>query len=194
MAWAPDSLHLVISRRQPGQRDTLTVLDIETEEVRPFWGQPDKTSGDTDPQFSPNGLNLAFTRDTEGATSSIYVVPVSPAIVPTATPVRLTSSTSQRSYRPIWTPDSKEILFLHGTLANYRLWRMNADGSALRPFPEPGGPTYLGSHIAHRDQLRRLTDAATERGDTEVAELNATMLDKVTKLIDEIGPTEQDQL
>ncbi|WP_241548385.1 tyrosine-type recombinase/integrase [Gordonia alkanivorans] len=58
-------------------------------------------------------------------------------------------------------------------------------------FHDPGGPTYLGSHIAHRDQLRILTDAATERGDTEVAQLNATMLDKVTKLIDEIGPTDE---
>lgn len=39
-----------------------------------------------------------------------------------------------------------------------------------------------------RDQLQRLAADAAERGDTEAAELNTTMLDKVTKLIGEIDP------
>lgn len=55
-------------------------------------------------------------------------------------------------------------------------------------FHDPGGRVFLGAHIAHRDQLERLAAQAVERGDTEAAELNTTMLDKVIKLIGEIGP------
>ena len=47
-------------------------------------------------------------------------------------------------------------------------------------FHDPGGHTFLGSHIAHRDQLRtRPRHHQTRR--PRAAELNATMLDKVTK-------------
>jgi integrase len=55
-------------------------------------------------------------------------------------------------------------------------------------FHDPGGRVFLGAHIAHRDQLQRLAADADDRGDTEAAELNTTMLDKVTKLIGEIDP------
>ncbi|WP_061005096.1 tyrosine-type recombinase/integrase, partial [Mycolicibacterium mucogenicum] len=55
-------------------------------------------------------------------------------------------------------------------------------------FHDPGGRVFLGIHIAHRDQLQRLAADAAERGDTAAAELNTTMLDKVTKLIGEIDP------
>lgn len=60
-------------------------------------------------------------------------------------------------------------------------------------FHDPGGRVFLGAHIAHRDQLQRLTADARERGDTAAVELNTAMLDKVTKLITEIDPkTSQD--
>ncbi|MCB0929105.1 MAG: site-specific integrase [Mycolicibacterium insubricum] len=55
-------------------------------------------------------------------------------------------------------------------------------------FHDPGGRVFLGIHIAHRDQLQRLAADAAERGDAAAAELNTTMLDKVTKLIGEIDP------
>ncbi|SLI53090.1 phage integrase family protein [Mycobacteroides abscessus subsp. abscessus] len=55
-------------------------------------------------------------------------------------------------------------------------------------FHDPGGRVFLGIHIAHRDQLQSLAADAAERGDTDAAKLNTTMLDKVTKLIGEIDP------
>jgi integrase len=55
-------------------------------------------------------------------------------------------------------------------------------------FHDPGGRVFLGTHIAHREQLQRLAADAAERGDTAAVELNTTMLDKVTKLIGEIDP------
>ena len=55
-------------------------------------------------------------------------------------------------------------------------------------FHDPGGRASSGIHIAHRSHLQRLAADAAERGDTEAAELNTTMLDKVTKLIGEIDP------
>lgn len=59
-------------------------------------------------------------------------------------------------------------------------------------FHNPGGRVFLGAHIAHRSQLRLLAEEAHERGDTAAAELNTTMLDKVSKLIDEIDPDSQE--
>lgn len=55
-------------------------------------------------------------------------------------------------------------------------------------FHDPGGRVFLGTHIAHRDELQRLADDAAERGDAEAVELNTTMLEKVTKLIAELAP------
>lgn len=57
-------------------------------------------------------------------------------------------------------------------------------------FHNAGGRTFLGTHIAHRDELQRLATQADQRGDTAAAELNTTMLDKVSKIIDEIGTDE----
>lgn len=58
-------------------------------------------------------------------------------------------------------------------------------------FHDPGGRVFLGAHIAHRDELRRLVADAEEHGDTEATAINATMLDKVTKLIDEINQNQE---
>lgn len=55
-------------------------------------------------------------------------------------------------------------------------------------FHDPGGRVFLGTHIVHRTELERLAADARERGDTAAAELNTAMLDKVTKLINEIEP------
>ncbi len=55
-------------------------------------------------------------------------------------------------------------------------------------FYNPGGQVFLGTHIAHRDQLQRLAADADEHGDTEAVELNTTMLDQVTELIGENDP------
>ena len=56
------------------------------------------------------------------------------------------------------------------------------------PSTIPAGRVFLGTHIAHRTELQRLAADARERGDTAAAELNAAMLDKVTKLMNRCGP------
>ncbi|MBB4853945.1 integrase [Mycobacteroides chelonae] len=53
-------------------------------------------------------------------------------------------------------------------------------------FHDPGGRVFLGTHIAHRDQLREIIDHATASADQRVLDLNQPMLDKVEKLIDEL--------
>ncbi len=60
-------------------------------------------------------------------------------------------------------------------------------------FHDPGGRVFLGTHIAHRSQLEQLIADAHDRGDTQAADINATMLDKVTKLIEEIEPDSSTQ-
>ncbi|MBF9318026.1 tyrosine-type recombinase/integrase [Mycobacteroides chelonae] len=53
-------------------------------------------------------------------------------------------------------------------------------------FHDPGGWVFLGTHIAHRDQLRQLITDARTADDQQVVDLNQPMLDKVEKLIDEL--------
>lgn len=53
-------------------------------------------------------------------------------------------------------------------------------------FHDPGGRTFLGAHLVHRDQLRTLITDATVAGDTAVVALNQPMLEKVDKIIGEI--------
>ena len=68
--------------------------------------------------------------------------------------------------------------------------KLTSDG--VRTLEGPGGRTFLGAHITHRDQLRQLAAQAQDNGDRQAADLNKTMLDKVTKLIDEIGSDTQE--
>jgi Phage integrase family len=53
-------------------------------------------------------------------------------------------------------------------------------------FHDPGGRVFLGTHIAHRDQLRDIIADAQAAGEHQIAELNQPMLEKVDKLITEL--------
>lgn len=56
-------------------------------------------------------------------------------------------------------------------------------------FHDPGGRVFLGTHIAHRDQLREIIADATAADDRQIVDLNQPMLDKVEKLIGELQHT-----
>jgi integrase len=53
-------------------------------------------------------------------------------------------------------------------------------------FHDPSGRVFLGSHIAHRDQLRGIIADARASGQQQIIALNQPMLDKVDKIITEL--------
>ncbi|TWS22773.1 phage integrase family protein [Tsukamurella sputi] len=126
----------------------------------------------------------------------------------TATYARITDDTLARKARQFWdtNPDNGADATVERLRARFTTALPNGfctlpatQRCEFRPNPcidcsfhDPGGRTFLGAHITHRDQLKQLAAQAQENGDSQAAELNKSMLDKVTKLIDEIRPDAQE--
>lgn len=58
-------------------------------------------------------------------------------------------------------------------------------------FHDPGGRTYLGTHILLRDELNKLTEKAEQSGDADGEALNNEMLGKVSRMVDTIIDTDE---
>src|SRR5258706_3627473 len=86
---------------------------------------------ETDPYFSPDGSQLAFTATIAGNTV-VYVVPVSGG-----DPKRLTYHPSLDRVRG-WTPDARHVIFasIRASAAqesNFRLWTIGIDDALTEP-------------------------------------------------------------
>lgn len=126
----------------------------------------------------------------------------------TATYARITDDTLARKAREFWdtNPDKGVDATVERLRARFTTALPNGfctlpatQRCEFRPNPcidcsfhDPGGRTFLGAHITHRDQLRQLAAQAQDNGDRQAADLNKTMLDKVTRLIDEIDSDTQE--
>jgi tricorn protease len=99
---------------------------------------------ETDPYFSPDGSQIAYTA-TVGGNTDVYVIPVAGG-----EPKRLTYHPGIDAVRG-WTPDGRRVIFgsSRGTLptpgANsyFRLWTVSVDGDMPEPLPMPRA--YAGS-------------------------------------------------
>jgi tricorn protease len=92
---------------------------------------------ETDPYFSPDGSQLAFTATVAGNTD-VYVVPVSGG-----DPKRLTYHPSLDRVRG-WTPDGRRVIFASirdsaPQESYFRLWTIGLDGGLPEPLPLPRG-------------------------------------------------------
>lgn len=103
LSWSSDGKLLAYSdsasRADPR---AIFLLSLDSLEIRKLTS-PKRSKGDFDPEFSPDGQTLAFTRDSPGG-QSIYVIPVSGG-----KERRLTTGTQKRGLA--WTPDGREIVF-----------------------------------------------------------------------------------
>lgn len=100
------------------------VLDIETGATMNL------TNTDVDvelfPSWSPNGKQIAFTREEPGGNQDLYVMN------PDGTGVtRLTNTAADLEFNPRWSPDSKRIAFASTYAAFFSIWVMYADGTGL---------------------------------------------------------------
>ncbi len=111
---------------------------------------------ETDPYFSPDGSEIAYTATVAGNTD-VYVIPVTGG-----EPRRLTYHPGADVVRG-WTPDGKRVVFAssRGTLptpgANsfFRLWTVSVDGDMPQPLPMPrayaGSFSPDGKRMAYQD-------------------------------------------
>lgn len=104
LSWSPDGKFLAYSDR-PSRSEAASIflLSLDSFDVRRLTSAP-QSRGDFSPEFSPDGLTLAFARDTQGV-ESIYVTPVSGG-----KEERLTSDTKQK-WGLTWTTDGREVVF-----------------------------------------------------------------------------------
>lgn len=136
ISWSPDGEWLTFIARMgdEGEESHLLYLrSTNTGELRPL--VPDHLCV-TDPAWSPDAKQLAFSSDYDGAWN-IYVVEIETG------EVRRLTDGSSHNFQPSWSADGTQLLFLsvdtavtyrgvtHGTVYQQQIWRMNADGTNL---------------------------------------------------------------
>ena len=119
LSWSPDGKFLAYSDR-PSRSEAASIflLSLDSLDVRRLTSAP-QARGDFSPEFSPDGLTVAFARDTQGV-ESIYVTPVSGG-----KEKRLTSDTKQK-WGLTWTTDGREVVFSDVGW----LWKVSLRGGA----------------------------------------------------------------
>ena len=130
--WSPDGKFLVapdkVVENGPYQ---ISLISLDTLESRQLTFAPENTFGDLNPQFSPDGKSVSFSRLMGGgtATSDIYIVPVGGG-----EPRRLTSDSKQIK-NSTWTADGREIVFSSNRGGSMSLWRIPASGGTPEQLP-----------------------------------------------------------
>jgi len=82
-----------------------------------------KTSTYWSPAWSPDGLKIAYTRNTENESSEIFIMNID-----STNKIQLTNN-SVDDRNPSWSPDAKRIVFSRDRLNDSSLYVMTSDGS-----------------------------------------------------------------
>jgi Tol biopolymer transport system component len=125
LSWCPDSTCLVLSDSTgDGKPVALFALSLETREKRQLTRPEPPALGDSQPAVSPDGHSLVFRRNISGGlTGELYVLALTQNLTPVGQPTRLALPALDANH-PMWTPDSKDIVFSAGE----RLWRVAISG------------------------------------------------------------------
>jgi Tol biopolymer transport system component len=131
LSWSPDGkLLAMIDRPQPGSPTGITLLSLDTGDMRVLTTPPADHDGDSYPRFSPDGLSVAFSRQRIMGESDVFVVPTAGG-----EPRRLT--TGNRADNGLdWTPDGRRIVFScarSGRVGLFNLWEVPAAGGEPEP-------------------------------------------------------------
>jgi Tol biopolymer transport system component len=132
---------------------------------------------DEDPDWSPDGSSIAFSRGVyEGGrfVSSIVTVPADPS--GEGEPTELLTVGGDQLDRPVWSPDGQRIAFVRsvyrGTSGDTEttVWTMAADGTGARPLVELPGAATLDWHP---DGSSLLVDADGQEQETYLVDASS---------------------
>jgi Tol biopolymer transport system component/DNA-binding winged helix-turn-helix (wHTH) protein len=144
LAWCPDSTCLLVTDTLGADKpDALFRIALETGEKRQLT-HPQRVGRDADPAISPDGGVLVFRRDATPGSGEFYRLSFKDTNDSQGDPLRLTSTLY--AGKPVWIPDSREILFS----AQGGLWRLNTStgGTPSRlPFVGQDGTAPVVSRV-----------------------------------------------
>jgi Tol biopolymer transport system component/DNA-binding winged helix-turn-helix (wHTH) protein len=104
LSWSPNGKLVAFSdRASRSEVPSIFLLALDSLDVRRLTS-PQRSKGDFNPEFSPDGQTLAFTRVSQGS-QSIYVIPVSGG------QERRLTSDNKWKMGIAWTPDSRDLIF-----------------------------------------------------------------------------------
>ena len=137
-AWTPDSRALIVPDRE-GAALTYSLYRFSIDDGhRTRWTFPDESRdglGDLDPAVSPDGTRLALMRN-----GDLHLVDLDERHRPSGRPRKVAELGGLAGTRGLagswglaWTADSRELVFPAGDWPRPRLFRVSADGGAVRP-------------------------------------------------------------
>jgi Tol biopolymer transport system component/DNA-binding winged helix-turn-helix (wHTH) protein len=163
LAWSPDGKWLALPVRDAKTSQVaIELLSPDKLERRPLTHPPAGILGDTSPAFSPDGRELAFSRNTTESVGDVWRVALSAdgaagsaAAAAAAEPVRLTFD-DRDTMGLEWSGDGSSIVFSSSRAGIYSLWRVPARG---------GEPTWVaggGAKMKHPSTARTRNVVAYE--------------------------------
>jgi eukaryotic-like serine/threonine-protein kinase len=180
LSWTPDGKWLAFSDLASGEPVCIWAIEIASGQRRRLTRLQtiaqgtDSTLGDYCPSFSPDGRWLAFARAIRGYVVDLFVLPLTPEVLPAGHPTQITNERHPDVSGLAWTPDSREIVYSAGTYSTF-LWRVNVSGGQ-RPkrltfaFPSSLYPAIAGATqrlvytwTLHDEHLWRLNIGTGER-------------------------------
>jgi Tol biopolymer transport system component len=105
LAWTPDSKWLAFSESKTTEGGQgLLLLSVDSVETRRLTSPPARTMNDVDPEVSPDGHILAFTRHS-GFRSEICRLPLAEGYVPKGEPEKAAETGEQYNSAAVWMPN-----------------------------------------------------------------------------------------
>ena len=147
--WTPDSKELVmLDQCTPGGPRSVVLFSFATGEKRCLAaGSPVDFAADD--ALSPDGRTVAFFHQTDSGNGGIYAVPLSGEM-----PRRLVT-TDTFSWNPMWTPDSKYIVFYSYQGNMVHAWRVPVAGGPVEPemvYPGVGSISQDGRRLVYAEK------------------------------------------
>lgn len=125
-AWSPDGKWLAVSGDVGSKgSDRISLISVETGEIRPLTQPPSNELGDYMPMFSPDGRSLLFARSPKIDGGYLYRLSLNKDLSPVGEPQKLPGTFS--AAQGLWINQGREILFV--TFNGGAMFRMPAEGT-----------------------------------------------------------------
>jgi len=136
LAWFPDGSALAVPDRDEQGRPILCRVRISDGKKEPFLDPGDGFTFLVDPEFSPNGEQLAFHASTALALSDVYLAN------PDGSDIRRLTRIGGQPEGIAWLPDSQSVVFARSSPEVRRsLWIVSTDGGEPRALAAGDDPT-----------------------------------------------------
>ncbi len=132
LAWSTDGKNLLFSDQYDERPHALYQLNLKTKELLAFTNPPSQSWGDFDPQFSPNGKQVIFTRlKIPGSLiRDLYITKFDAGAIP-----RKLTKEDQEIEGLCFSSDKKSIIYSSNRSGTSRLWKLPISGGTPKLLP-----------------------------------------------------------